>query len=131
MEAAGWQASSGAPIGRGLVAVRMAAPEPECSRCGASLRATLFLVLTVVLSTVVPTGNSVDVVSSSNELLASSSPSPASPRPTTAQLPSAPADLTTVRMKLVALSPWNGCVQFPLSPGCNRATLSYIYSFIF
>ncbi|RLN11929.1 putative glycosyltransferase [Panicum miliaceum] len=65
-------------------------PPPE-----ASLRATLSI-LTVVLSTVLA-GNSVDVVSSSNELLTSSSPSPASPWPTPSQLPPASADLTTKR----------------------------------
>ncbi|RLM54259.1 hypothetical protein C2845_PM10G04170 [Panicum miliaceum] len=59
----------------------------------ASLLATL-LILTVVLSTVLA-GNSVDVVSSSSELLASSSLSPASPRPTTTQLLSLSSDLTT------------------------------------
>jgi hypothetical protein len=89
---AGRQASGGAPIWGLILAARMASL-PE-----ASLLATL-LILTVVLSTVLA-GNSVDVVSSSSELLASSSLSPASPRPTTTQLLSVSSDLTTVCMQL-------------------------------
>ncbi|CAL5046330.1 unnamed protein product [Urochloa decumbens] len=71
----------------------MARP-PECSRRGASVRATL-LILTVVLSIVIIAAgnNSVDVPSRPIELLTPPSSSPASPTP--AQLPSVSAGHTT------------------------------------
>ncbi|CAN6190565.1 unnamed protein product [Urochloa humidicola] len=72
------------------------APPPECSRRGASLRAAL-LILTVVLSTVVATGNSVDVSNKPNDLPTSSSSSPTPASPTPAQLLSVSAGVTTKR----------------------------------